>query len=274
MMGVLSGYWVFSFYIDGDNPSAMDWLNVYYPIAGIIIVTALVVLIAPIEKPPAKTQATSVIQDFVDMLKLTYQPLVLVFVISVFMYVLIEQGVGTWLPTFNSKVLHLPADISVQITSIFAAMIAIGRLSAGLILRKVHWYPFLNTCLLGMGAILLISLPLASNIQPTPINSIFDAPLAAFLIPLVGLMMAPVYPVINSVILSSLALSEQAQMTGLIVVFSALGGTTGSMITGALFAKVGGQQAFYLILIPIVMLIASLYVFRQFSKDMTLEVKP
>ncbi len=273
MVGVLSGYWVFSFYIDGDNPSSMNWLNVYYPLAGVIIITALVVLIAPIEKPPAKDTATSVVQDFIDMLKLTYQPLVLVFVISVFMYVLIEQDVGTWLPTFNSKVLLLPADISVQITSIFAAMIAIGRLGAGFILRKVHWYFFLNICLIGMGAILLLTLPLALNIQASPINSLFDAPIAAFLIPLVGLMMAPIYPVINSVILSSLALSKQAQMTGLIIVFSALGGTTGSMITGVLFDKVGGQKAFYLILLPIALLIISLGVFRKLSKNMESQSK-
>lgn len=268
MVGVLSGYWIFSFYIDGDNPSSMNWLNVYYPLAAIIIITAIVVIIAPIAKPPPKAKSTPIFQDFIDMITLAYQPLVLVFVISVFLYVLIEQGVGTWLPTFNSKVLLLPADISVQITSIFAAMIAIGRLGAGVILRRVNWYPFLNVCLIGMGSILLLSLPLASDIQALPINSLFDAPAAAFLLPLVGLMMAPIYPVINSVILSSLEVSKQAQMTGLIIVFSALGGTTGSMITGALFEKIGGQKAFYLILIPIILLIISLSLFKKLSKNM------
>lgn len=268
MVGVLSGYWIFSFYIDGDNPSSMNWLNVYYPLAAVIIITAIVVIIAPIAKPPPKAKSTPIFQDFIDMITLAYQPLVLVFVISVFLYVLIEQGVGTWLPTFNSKVLLLPADISVQITSIFAAMIAIGRLGAGVILRRVNWYPFLNVCLIGMGSILLLSLPLASDIQALPINSLFDAPAAAFLLPLVGLMMAPIYPVINSVILSSLEVSKQAQMTGLIIVFSALGGTTGSMITGALFEKIGGQKAFYLILIPIILLIISLSLFKKLSKNM------
>ena len=36
-------------------------------------------------------------------------------------------------------------------------------------------------------------------------------------------------------------------MTGLIVVFSALGGTTGSFITGQLFAHFDGALAFYLL---------------------------
>lgn len=76
-------------------------------------------------------QPNATIQEFVEMLKLAYKPLVLVVVLFVFLYVLIEQGIGTWLPTFNSEVLHLPVYVSVQITSIFAAMIAIGRLMAG-----------------------------------------------------------------------------------------------------------------------------------------------
>jgi len=38
--------------------------------------------------------------------------------------VLVEQGIGSWLPTFNREVLGLPVDISIQLTSIFAAMIA------------------------------------------------------------------------------------------------------------------------------------------------------
>jgi sugar phosphate permease len=43
-------------------------------------------------------------------------------------------------------------------------------------------------------------------------------------------------------------------MSGLIVVFSALGGTTGSIVTGHIFEAYGGTNAFYFSLIPIVAL--------------------
>ena len=56
------------------------------------------------------------------MLKLTYQPLVLIFIIA-FLYVLIEQGVGTWLPTFNNQVLQLPVAISIQLASILQLLL-------------------------------------------------------------------------------------------------------------------------------------------------------
>jgi fucose permease len=269
MLGVLSGYWIFGAYIDPDAPTSLDWLNVYYPLAGVLLITACIVLFSPIEKPARAEQTNGLIQEFVEMLKLAYKPLVLVFVLSVFLYVLIEQGIGTWLPTFNSEVLHLPVDVSVQITSIFAAMIAIGRLMAGQLLKYVNWYLFLNICIAMMAILILLSLPLADDIDPTKVTGIFNAPVAAYLLPFAGLMMAPIYPIINSVMLSSLEKAKHAQMTGLIVVFSALGGTTGSIITGLVFDTFGGKKAFYLSLLPMTLLAVTLYFFRNSTNKLS-----
>ncbi|WP_198556569.1 sugar MFS transporter [Paraglaciecola sp. MB-3u-78] len=269
MLGVLSGYWIFSAYIDPDAPTSLEWLNVYYPLAAGLFITACIVLFSPIQKTPVVSQPNGLIQEFVEMLKLAYKPLVLVFVLSVFLYVLIEQGIGTWLPTFNSEVLHLPVDVSVQITSIFAAMIAIGRLMAGQILKFVNWYLFLNICIAMMAVLMLLSLPLADDIDATAVTGIFNAPLAAYLLPIAGLMMAPIYPVINSVMLSSLEKAKHAQMTGLIVVFSALGGTTGSIITGLVFDTFGGKNAFYLSLLPMALLAFTLFFFRKSTNKLS-----
>ena len=183
---------------------------------------------------------------------------------------MIEQGIGSWLPTFNNEVLHLPVDISVQITSLFALSIALGRLLAGQALRFINWFPFLLGCAVFMAVLILITLPLAQGHQNDAVSSLFDAPVAAFMLPLIGLLMAPLYPILNSVMLSALDTHKQAAMTGLIVVFSALGGTTGSLITGYLFEHAGGQQAFYMLLVPIAGIIASIFLFRQISsRDQT-----
>jgi fucose permease len=269
MLGVLSGYWIFSAYIDPDAPTSLEWLNVYYPLAAGLFITACIVLFSPIQKTPVVSQPNGLTQEFVEMLKLAYKPLVLVFVLSVFLYVLIEQGIGTWLPTFNSEVLHLPVDVSVQITSIFAAMIAIGRLMAGQILKFVNWYLFLNICIAMMAVLMLLSLPLADDIDATAVTGIFNAPIAAYLLPIAGLMMAPIYPIINSVMLSSLEKAKHAQMTGLIVVFSALGGTTGSIITGLVFDTFGGKNAFYLSLLPMALLAFTLFFFRKSTNKLS-----
>lgn len=268
MLGVLSGYWVFAWFIDPTNEASLSWLNVYYLLAALIGFTFIVVALAPIQKPDVK-QGEPVSAAFVAMLKLAYKPLVLIFIFSVFLYVLIEQGIGSWLPTFNKEVLGLPTQVSIQITSIFAIALAVGRLLAGAVLARVNWYPFMNFCLAGMAVIMLLSLPLAEKVDEATIVNWLDAPLAAFLIPLIGLMMAPIYPVINSVMLSALPNHQHAPMTGLIVVFSALGGTTGSIITGFVFDAFGGQHAFYLSLLPIVALVFTLYFFRRASSSLS-----
>lgn len=269
MLGVLSGYWIFSAFIDQQDSASLSWLNVYYLLGAITLIAIGLVVLAPISKPSADASQEPASKAFIDMLRLTYQPLVLIFVISIFLYVLIEQGIGSWLPTFNREVLGLPVAVSIQITSIFAIALAVGRLSAGAILTRVHWYPFLNSCLAGMAAIIVLSLPLAEKVDETMIHNWSDAPLAAFLIPLIGLMMAPLYPVINSVMLSALPKKQHAPMTGLIVVFSALGGTTGSIFTGYIFDAMGGQQAFYFSLVPIAGILISLYFFRRMSAQIS-----
>src|SRR5260221_13004963 len=185
------------------------------------------------------------------MLKLAVTPLVLVFIVCAFTYVLIEQSIMSWLPTFNSKVLNLPATLSIQMASILAASTAVGRFSAGFALRKIHWFMVLIICLLAASVLVLVAIPLAKTSGDLAVIGWSDAPLGAFVFPLIGLFISPIYPAINSVILSTLPARQHGPMSGLIVIFSALGGTTGSIITGNIFQLFGGQTAFYFSLVPI-----------------------
>ena len=205
----------------------------------------------------------SAADDFVEMLKLILLPLVLVFIFSAFFYVLIEQSIMSWLPTFNNDVLKLSTSLSIQMASILSASIALGRFLAGLVLRKMDWLILLVICLLAAGVLVLLTVPLTKNITGSAVNSLADVPLVAFLFPLIGLFLAPIYPAINSVILSNLPAHKHGSMSGLIVVFSALGGTTGSIITGNMFDAYGGQTAFYFSLIPISILIILLFIFKR-----------
>src|SRR3546814_19760784 len=94
--------------------------------------------------------------------------------------------------------------MSIQATSIFAASIAIGRLSAGAVLTRIGWYPLVNICIVAMALLVLVSLPLTRGISPSADIGWLSAPLAAYILPLVGLFLAPLYPAINSAMLSSL----------------------------------------------------------------------
>ncbi len=265
MVGVLTGYFLFASMVDNNDLKSTTWFNTYYILGGLAVVAFLLLLTTKLDESSIKEaeQSKSASDDFVEMLKLVLLPLVLVFIFSAFFYVLIEQSIMSWLPTFNKDVLQLSTSLSIQMASILSASIALGRFLAGLILRKADWLIVLVVCLLAAGSLVLLAVPLTKNITGITVNSLADVPLVAFIFPLMGLFLAPIYPAINSVILSNLPAYRHGSMSGLIVVFSALGGSTGSIITGNIFGAYGGQTAFYFSLVPIFILIVLLYVFKR-----------
>jgi fucose permease len=267
MVGILTGYFIFSAFVDDHNPQSTSWLKVYYLLAMIVAVAFLLLLSSPLDESSIKkTETTPLTNDFAEMFQLIALPVVIVFVASAFVYVLIEQSIMSWLPTYNSKVLHLPQTLSIQMASILAAATAIGRFIAGLVLRKINWLGVLISCLLLAAILVLVAIPLANNTNGAIVTGWSSAPLATFIFPLIGFLIAPIYPAINSVILSSLPKKKHGYMSGLIVIFSALGGTTGSIITGNIFQAYGGQRAFYFSLVPISLLIILLILFYRVQK--------
>ena len=263
MVGVLSGYWLFSAFIDPVAPARLVWVHVYWVLAGACALVIVMLGIARLDESAARSSHPGTGGAFADMLRLLTRPMIYTFIVSIFLYVLIEQGLGTWLPTFNRQVLQLPAAMSVQMASIYAGSLALGRLLAGYVLRRVSWYALLSGCLVGMIVLVVVILPLAAHVHLRPGVTWLNAPFVAYVFPLIGLLMAPIYPAINSVMLSALPKERHAAMTGLIVVFSALGGTLGSFIVAFLFTHIGGSHAFYMTLVPMAGILVSLHVFRR-----------
>jgi len=268
MVGILASAWLFAAFINPQLPGDPVWLNVYWVIAGCCVLVIGLLAVSALDESQSHDES-AIGKSFIDMFTLLARPLVLVFLVSAFLYVLMEQAVNTWLPTFNREILHLPTTLSVQAASIFAASLALGRLGAGILLRHMHWCYLLCACVAAMALLVLLALPLAADVIPQTDVHWGNAPLAAYIFPLIGLFMAPIYPAINSVVLSALPKSRHAAMTGLIVVFSALGGTSGSLITGQLFAHFDGSRAFYLLLVPMGLLLCSLIWFNRSARVAT-----
>jgi fucose permease len=265
MLGVLGGNWLFSAFVDPAQPGNPVWFNVYWLLAGACALAIALLASSRLDESAAHAHGhnNSFADSLLEMLRLFVRPLVYVFLASAFLYVLIEQSFGTWLPTFNNEILKLPNTMSIQFASILAGMTALGRIGAGVVLKRVRWHVLLNACVVAMAVLVLVVLPLARGVAARPDVGWFNAPLAAYLIPLLGLLMAPIYPVINSVALSSLPKPMHAAMTGLIVVFSALGGTLGSYITARVFASFDGIHAFYFSLLPMSLILATLFLFKR-----------
>jgi len=267
MVGNLSLYFIFSSFVDNANPQSTAWLNAYYWIGGLSLLAFILLFSSPLDESGARNEeGKPASAGFGDMFKLMGRPVVLAFIFSAFFYVLIEQSIQNFLPTFNNKVLLLPAVLSIQMGSILAGSTALGRFLAGIVLKKLNWYYVIVGCLVLAAILVLVAMPLAKNQTGKNISGWLDAPVAAYIFPLIGLILAPIYPAINSVILSSLPKPKHGVMSGLIIIFSAIGGTTGSLITGYLFDKYDGQTAFYFTLVPIGILIITLSIFKKLQK--------
>jgi fucose permease len=267
-IGVVTGYFIFAAYVDNSNPKSIGWFSVYYLLSGISAAAFLLLFFTKLDEKSVREKESSkpLLTEFLEMLRLIIIPIVFVFIFCAFFYVLIEQSIMSWLPTFNQKVIHLSTSLSIKMASVLSVSIAAGRFLAGLVLKRIDWLAVLVCCLLCAGAVVIITVPLTKTLSNAEINIFKDIPVVAFAFPLIGLFLAPVYPAINSVILSSLPAHKHGAMSGLIVVFSALGGFTGSKITGYTFGAYSGQTAFYLSLVPITILIILLFIYKKLQK--------
>jgi fucose permease len=249
-IGVVLCFFIFSIFIHFGN-----WLGTYWLIVGLCVIAFLLLLFTKLDESAVHiSQDSNFLVDTLSMLKLIKLPIVMLFIISVFFYVFIEQGVQSWLPTFNTRVLHLSASTSVFMASVFALSIAAGRITFGFIMKKIDWKKVILLGLICCAVLIVFTLQLSKLINPKETDTLI-AIVISLLFPMIGFFMAPIYPTLCSSILSSQPEKLQSAMAGLIIIFSALGGTIGSRIISEIFAHFGGVTAFYCVLIPIALLV-------------------
>lgn len=268
MVGIAIAYFLFPAFNTEGKPDA--WLNVYWLLAGLSALSFIILLFTKFEKE-AEIPGADLKEDFLEMFKLMARLLIIVFVISAFLFVMIEQGIMSWLPTFNNKVLGLSENLGIMMASILALSLAVGRILAGILTQKISWIYVLVTCTIGAMLIVIFVLPETVGLNVGVIDSLSDIPLIGFAFPLVGLFIAPIYPLLNSVVLSALPKRVHSPMTGLIVIFSALGGTIGSRIIGYLFETKGPENAFYFTLIPMTVLLVFYVILKKLTEKDALQ---
>lgn len=264
MVGIASAYFLFPAFYSDTDPDA--WLQVY-PVLCVIIALSFVLLLFSKINIPIETSGKSVVDDIKSSAGLLVMPLVLVFIFSAFFFVMIEQGIMTWLPRFNEKIFSFSEVLSVQMASILAISLALGRFISGWVSKSIAWEKIVIVCSIISVVILLSVLPqLKIEGNALVLNGLGDVPLLGFILPLIGLFIAPIYPLLNSTVLSHLPKRLHSPMSGLIIIFSALGGTLGSRIVGTMFEHIGGVNAFYFLIIPIALLVVSVLIIKRLIK--------
>ncbi|WP_420383728.1 MFS transporter [Novosphingobium sp.] len=260
MVGVLGVSVLFSLFVGrGLVDTSHDWLNLYWILAGLCAACLALMLTTSPDRPAPSGET----QSIPAMLALARLPLVMVFILCAFSYVFVEQGIGTWLPTFNNEVLRMPQSMSVLAGSLFAGALALGRLGGGVVIARFGWYRVVNVSLGAVALAIMAIVPLSHHLSPAPVSDWAHAPLAMWLFLAIGLFMAPIYPTLVSVLLSSSPKVRHAELMGLVVIFSALGGTTGSRLTAMLFSGLDGATAFGCMVVPIAVLAVGVTMLRR-----------
>jgi len=203
--------------------------------------------------------------NILSMIKLLKKTAVWVFAICAFLYVMIEQSLNTWLPTFNKEIFNLSEARTAGLLAIYPASIAASRLLAGYYSKHISWIKSQLILLSGAFIVILTVLIITSDYHLTQNITHDNTPLLAIIILLTGFFIGPIYPTIVSIILSKTEKVQQSAMTGLIVVFSALGGTSGSLIIGLLSQNYSVHSAFYFPLIPITLLGLLLFPYKKIT---------
>ena len=246
MIGIIFMYVVFPLFFD-DSPDG--WLRGYLLMAVLIATAFLIILFSKFDIEGDKKD-TSVVGDFIEMFKLFKSPLTWIFAFFAFFYVMTEQGIMTWLPTFNKETLGIDARLASQVAVLLMISFALGRFITGLLVKKIKWVYIAVAGVVLASVIVLTVLPLAKGITTSGVSSFADLPMVAFLFPLIGLFLAPLYPLVSSAVLSSMPKRDHSSLAGVLTFFSAVGGTVGSLIIGYMFDSFGGDKVFYLSLIP------------------------
>ena len=264
MIGIIFMYVVFPLFYSDDDPDA--WLKGYLLMAGIIAVAFTIILFSKFNIE-VEQKSTSIKEDIRAMLRLFLSPIVYIFAIFAFFYVMTEQGIMTWLPTFNKETLNITAKLATQMAVILMASFAVGRFITGILVKKIKWIYIAVTGLAGAAILVLMVLPMASNVPEMEVTSFGNLPLVSFLFPMIGLFLAPLYPLVSSTVLSATEKIHHSALAGILTFVSALGGTLGSVIIGNLFDLLGGNKVFYLSLIPMAILLITLFFLNKLSRS-------
>lgn len=266
MFGIALAYFLFPFFNTEGQPDA--WLRVYWVLAGLALLSIFLLRKVAFNEGD-QIPGTDLWDDFKQMFRLITKLLVLVFVLAAFLFVMVEQGIMTWLPTFNKEVLALSENVSIMIASIFAISLGVGRLIAGILAQRYSWFYVTGGCILLSILMIVFVLPktVSIGVVSAGTSQLKDVPLLAYAFPLVGLFISPIYPLLNSAVLTALPNKLHSPMTGLIIVFSALGGTLGSRAMGFLFADIGPAQGFYYTLLPIGALLIALVMLKKLTQS-------
>ena len=209
----------------------------------------------------SETQKTDS-KNLISELSVFVKPATVVFLFVIFFIVFVEQGFNSWLPSFYKNHLNVNSFFALQATSFLALFSYAGRTLTANIIQRFSLSRYYILCLFLIIGVLIIIL----GIQY--FDSV-NSSIILFLFPVIGLFLAPLYPVINSKMIAQIDKEKINLFTSLIVIFSSLGSSLSSIIMAVLFEKrLLNYYPMYILLAVCVLFTVSLIYFRLTAKKL------
>jgi len=153
---------------------------------------------------------------------------VILFFFVIFFIVLTEQSFNSWLPTYYRNHLKVNSFFAIQASSMLAMFSYIGRIITANVIQRFSLVKYFTFCLLSI----MFLLSLIFGIQYFGSD---QSEISLYLFPIIGLFLSPLYPLINSKMISQIESQKINTFTSLIVIFSSLGSSVSSITMSLLF---------------------------------------
>ncbi len=181
---------------------------------------------------------------------------VVFFLAVIFFIVFTEQSFNSWLPAFYKDHFKVNSFFALQATSFLAVFSYIGRVLTSKIIQRFPLHRYFIICvLLTIFVLIIISVLLFFF----PDNSA----VLVYVFPLIGLFLAPLYPVINAKMIATIDKDKINTFTSLIVIFSSLGSSVSSMTISILFEnQLLNYYSIYVLSAVTIILLLSFFYFK------------
>lgn len=167
-------------------------------------------------------------ENLIKELSTFVSPFILTFLFVLFSIVFVEQSFNSWLPSFYKNHLKVNSFFALQASSFLALFSYVGRMITSNIIHRFTLSKYYILCLILIVSVLLIIIGIQFLGEG-------NSKILLFLFPVIGLFLSPLYPVINSKMITLVDKEKVNIFTSLVVIFSSLGSSVSSIMMSILF---------------------------------------
>lgn len=221
-----------------------------------ITIVSLITIFLLLKTKITETDRSLKINILTHLISFRKIPVILFFAI-IFFIVFTEQSFNSWLPAFYKNHLKVNSFFAIQASSMLAVFSYFGRIVTANIIQRFSLVKYFMYCL--MCIMLLLSIIFSIQYFGSDQSEVL-----LYLFPVIGLFLSPLYPVINSKMISKIESQKINTFTSMIVIFSSLGSSVSSVLMSILFKnQLLTFYSLYILGAAIIIFCLSLFYFKQ-----------